>query len=334
MNEELIIKYLTHSSSVEENQALLAWVRSSDANQQEFVDFCTLWQSAQIARFDAQKAFAKFQLASTDSTSSLTATSENSRLTTAKSAAKAKIISYWKPLMAVAAIALLFVGLFFLHTPVLQQEFVTVANTSIEPLQLLLPDNSEITLQQGAQVTYPAQFAADARKIEASGVLYCNIARNEQAPFTIDCKDFTVEVLGTEFEIETTDGNSHVIVETGTVRVCDANSDRAVELTKNERVDVKQGRLKKMQNYDENFLSWNTGVLRFSNTPLSTVFSDLQRHYKCNITIADNAINTCKITGTYQNMELNEIIEIIHSAFPHIHFTFSHTNADEITVHL
>ncbi|MCL2328279.1 MAG: FecR domain-containing protein [Bacteroidetes bacterium] len=326
MNEELIIKYLTHSCSADENQALLAWVRRSDANRQEFVDFCTVWQSAKVARFDAQKAHAKFVQAtstSTDSTGSLTASS-----------ATGKLISFWKPLMVVAAVALLFVGLFFLHTPQQKQEFVTVANTAVEPLQLLLPDNSEITLQQGAQVTYPAQFAAGARKIEASGVLYCKIAHNEQAPFTVDCKDFTVEVLGTEFEIETTAGNAHVIVESGKVRVCNVATKTTVDLIENERVDVKQYSLRKVQNNDVNVLSWKTGLLKFSNTPLSQVFSDLQRHYKCNITVADKAINTCKITGTYQNMELNEILEIIHSAFPHIHFTLSHTNAGEITVHL
>ena len=325
MNTELIIKYLTHSCSAEERQALLAWVLQSDANRQEFADFCTVWQSAKVARFDADKAFAKFT-ASTASTGSATGTSTGS--------VAGKRISFWKPLMAVAAVALLFVGLFFLHTPQQKQEFVTVANTSVEPLQLLLPDNSEITLQQGAQVTYPAQFAAGARKIEASGVLYCKIAHDEQAPFTVDCKYFTVEVLGTEFEIETTAGNAHVIVESGKVRVCNMATKTMVDLIENERVDIKQYSLRKVQNGDINALSWKTGLLKFSNTPLSQVFSDLQRHYKCSITVADKAINTCKITGTYQNMELNEILEIIHSAFPHIHFTLSHASTGEITVHL
>ncbi len=321
MNEELIILYLTQQSSEVENRTLLNWVRQSDSNRQEFIDFCTLWNSAKINQFDAQKAYTKFVQRNSQSKNSISTKSR-------------KRIAFWKPLVAIAAVAMLFVGLFFLHNPAQQQEFITVANNNTQPQQVTLPDNSEIILQQGAQITYPAQFADNERKIEANGVLYCKIARNEQAPFMIDCKNFTVEVLGTEFEVETTEGNAHVIVTLGKVRVCNTTTKAEVELSPNERVDVKQYSLRKTLNNDENFLSWNTGLLKFSNTPLSTVFSDLQRHYKCNITITDNAINACKITGTYQDMTLKDILEIIHSAFPYIHFTHSHTNADEITVHL
>lgn len=318
MNEELIIKYITQQSSDDENRSLLAWVRQSDANLQEFMDFCAAWHTAaKNTRFDANKAFAQF-------TASIHPETEKKR------------IVFWKPLMAVAAVVMLFVGLFFLHTPQQQQEFITVANSDNKPQQVILPDNSEIILQQGAQITYPAQFAAENRTIEAQGVLYCKIARNEQAPFIIDCNKFTVEVLGTEFEIGTDGNNAHVIVETGKVRVHNTNTKEAVELTANERVDVKQYSLRKTLNSDVNFLSWSTGLLKFSNTPLSQVFSDLQRHYKCNITVTDAVIHSCKMTGTYQDMELNEILEIIHSAFPHIHFTLSQgiNTADEITVHL
>ncbi|MDR2963173.1 MAG: FecR domain-containing protein [Bacteroidales bacterium] len=322
MNEELIIRYVTGQSSDSESRELLAWVRRSPANEREFLDFCAVWYgSARAQRFDAQKAYAQF------------AQKVNITPEEHKTEQKGKIIQFWKPLVAIAAVALLFVGLFFFQRTEPHVEFVTIANTAIEPLHVFLPDSSEIILQQNAQVSYPAQFAANARNIEASGVLFCKIARNEQAPFTVNCKDFTVQVLGTEFEIETTAGNAHVIVEEGKVRVCNVATHAEVNVTAHERVDVEKNALQKSKNEDENFLSWSTGLLRFANTPLSTVFSDLQRHYKCTITVADSTIHTSKITGTYQNMELNDILEIIHSAFPQVHFTLSH-NSHEITVHL
>lgn len=316
MHEELIIRYITQQSSEKENRDLLAWVRQSDANQQEFIEFCAAWQAAKTARFDANKAFSKFT-------------------TSTHSAPKGKRIAFWKPLLSIAAVAMLFLGLFFLHTPQQQQEFVTIANLETEPQQIILPDNSEIVLQQGAQITYPTEFAADSRAIKAQGVVFCKIARNEKAPFTVDCENFSIEVLGTEFEIGTE--SAHVIVNSGKVRVHHTTTKESVEITKNERVDVKTYSLKKAQNNDANHLSWNTGLLKFSNTPLSQVFSDLNRHYKCNINIANSVIESYKITGTYQNMKLNEILEIIHSAFPHIHFSHSQNNlgnALEITVHL
>ncbi|MDR0941327.1 MAG: FecR domain-containing protein [Bacteroidales bacterium] len=318
MNEELIIKYLSQQGSDDEHRALLAWVRQSDTNLQEFISYCATWHAAaDSTHFDADAAFARF-------TASTHQASEKKR------------IVFWKPLMAVAAVAMLFVGLFFLYTPQQQQEFVTVANSDTKPQQVILPDNSEIILQQGAQITYPTQFADDNRAIQAQGVLYCKIARNEQAPFTIDCNEFSVEVLGTEFMVGTEANNGHVIVETGKVRVHNTNTKEFAEITANERVDIKQYGVRKTRNNDANFHSWSTGLLKFSNTPLSQVFADLQRHYNCNITVTDAVIHSCKMTGTYQDMELNEILEIIHSAFPHIQFTLSHgaDNADEITVHL
>jgi transmembrane sensor len=304
--EELITKYLTNESSADENAALLDWVISDESNKKEFIIACQVWHNSALAQtsFDKNKAYSNFIAAKESTHTTL----------------KPKVIELWKKVSAVAAIVVLTIGMFFLFKESKPNQ-ITVANTNQTIKTVILPDGSQISLHVGSQISYPEKFEESSRKINVTGTVFCNVIHKETAPFVISTNQLQVQVLGTSFEVDANAINSHVIVETGRVKVTENSSNKTCFIAKGERADVTANSIVKTINNDVNFLSWKTGLLYFNNTPLQVVFSDLERHYNCKFNIVNKSILQEKITGTYQDFSLTDLISIINSAFPTLKFT-------------
>ena len=295
-----IEKYLAGQTTVAETEELLRWVNESEDNKKEFTEACKLWYALQANKYNSDKAFASFVASH------------------AHKPTKAKIYPIWKKISAVAAVAILTIGCFTLFTNK-QPESITVANNNAAVETVTLPDGSTIYLQNGASVTYPEEFATTSRTISATGNIFCEITRNENAPFTVTNNELTIKVLGTSFQVNSTD-NAYVVVETGKVQVSTDN--QSVIIEKGERADLTDNTLVTTTNTDINFLSWKTGLLQFRNTSLSQVFSDLARHYNCEFAYTKSCADVAKmnLTGSYQDLPLAQVLQMIEAAIPEFHY--------------
>lgn len=295
-----IEKYLTGQATVSETEELLRWVNECEANKKEFDEACKLWYALQSDKFNSDKAFASFVASHT------------------YKPVKAKIYPIWKKISAVAAVALLAIGCFTLFMNK-QLETITVANNNSAVQTVTLPDGSTIYLQNGASITYPEEFATTSRTVSSTGNIFCEIARNENAPFSLTNNQLTVKVLGTSFQVNSTD-NAYVVVESGKVQVSSGN--QSVTIENGERADFSDNQLVKTTNTDINFLSWKTGLLQFRNTNLSQVFSDLSRHYNYEFVYSKSCADVTKmsLTGSYQDLPLSQVLQMIETAIPDFHY--------------
>jgi len=319
--KELITKYLSNDCTAEEHAMLLDWVISSEENKEEFTATSQQWHSAarlnQEKKIDSTKAFAEFK-------------SKIKSSTNTQPKKETKVISLWKKISSVAAIAILTVGSFYLFNQNDDIQMISKTNNQNTIAEVTLKDGSSVYLHKGASIEYPSCFESNARNIKISGHVFCEVARNENAPFTVSTKNFNVQVLGTAFDIQEKANTSEVIVARGKVQVS-TQDNQSVILEKNQRADFSEAGLVKSNNTDVNFLSWQTGILVFEATPLQKVFSDLERHFDCKITVENDKINTEKLDGEFQDYELESIVSIINQLFPKLVFTY---NDSDITVSL
>jgi|SRR5690554_64471 len=320
--ENLIIKYLTDENSAEDNAALMDWILSSEENKKEFAAICRYWYTAGRTNseksFDAHKAFSEFKNNTTQeiiSPQNQTLTPQQKTTNTQKS----RIMPLWRYIAAAAAVIVFVVISVFVNQNNITQQ--TIANTSATEKEIILPDGSTVYLHSHASVTYPSEFSEDNRTISINGHAFCEIARNEQAPFIISTPLISVEVLGTTFSIHTSNSKANVIVESGSVQVTKLISNQSVILEKNERVDYeKNNNLRTSINSDINYLSWKTGILTFDKTPLHKVFADIERHYNCSIIVSDEQIYSEILTSTFEQLSLEDVCTMISSAFPAISY--------------
>jgi len=180
----------------------------------------------------------------------------------------------YRRLLSYAAVLALFAlsGYFFFQptvtTPILS---VTENTRSGETRLIELPDGTEVTLASNSELSY--EINETSRNIQLSGHASFEVARNENAPFTVNANDIDVTVLGTGFDVDAfPDQEVRVFVKHGKVRVNNLKSEAI--LTKNQGVIAQTDSIITW-NKTSNPLSVENGVMRFNEADLHFVIQSL-----------------------------------------------------------
>ncbi len=184
--------------------------------------------------------------------------------------------------------------------------------------QVELSDNSHIDLNKGAELQYPKRFTGSTREVVLKGEAFFNIARNPEKPFIIHTAKANIKVLGTSFNVNAvSEGNIEVIVKSGTVEVTSNENMKQVVLHKDEKMKYNpaSGEMTKSLNNDINYLFWKTHKLTFRETTLANVFETIEKVYNVKVLVQDAKINQCKLTATYENLDVEEIMNMIRITF-------------------
>lgn len=163
--------------------------------------------------------------------------------------------------------------------------------------QLTLPDGTKAWLNAASSIHYPTAFNGKERRVEISGEVYFEVAKNEKMPFYVKSGIQEIEVLGTHFNINAyTDENaiSTSLLE-GSIRV---------NYTGHTSVIVKPGQqtqltdhIKVIDDADmDQAIAWKNGVFAFNQADIPTVMRQLSRWYNVEVEYA-GAIPKRAFTG-------------------------------------
>lgn len=178
-----------------------------------------------------------------------------------------------------------------------------------------LPDNSTITLNKGASLTYPKTFSKDNRIVSLSGEAFFEVTRNETKPFIVNLSQSNVEVLGTSFNINTNDDNKEieVVVNTGKVRFSNASISESVILTKGEKGTLMKNNnmISKSFNNDVNVLAWKTRKIVFNDMELDKVIKTINSLYDAQISFSTDIGVNCNVTVSFENQSLEAVLSVL-----------------------
>ena len=197
-----------------------------------------------------------------------------------------------------------------------QKVIVSTAGNQ-QNLQITLPDGSIAHLNRNTNLAYRQNFIKQGRKVSLSGEAFFEIAHDPDHPFTVDAGKASVKVLGTSFNVITsnTDSAVEVYVQTGKVILSDNSVNKSIELDPGFIGTINTGLTGKVLNKDPNYMAWNTGRLVYDGQTLDIVFSDLKRVYNMEI-IADNPEILNKTwTSPIDNQPQETIIRLICASF-------------------
>lgn len=203
-------------------------------------------------------------------------------------------------LRAAAVIALLITSSWLLYQFFQNDHYTTTTQTR----QITLKDNSSVYLNTNSQLRI-IDFTESKRALSLKGEAYFTVTRDESRPFIVATQWGTVQVLGTQFNTLATDSNLVVSVASGVVKVSAENKSEILKA--GESVLVSTGLFKKGSN-DQNFIAWQNGVLKFTNSTGDYVLATLAKHYDVSFK-NEKILNSCKLTATYDNLTLTQILE-------------------------
>jgi transmembrane sensor len=205
-----------------------------------------------------------------------------------------------------------------------------------------LSDGSVLTLNTKTEIE--VDYTSNRRKVRLiKGEAFFQVAHNPDRPFLVYAGNNIVRAVGTAFIVRNFDKKFEVTVTEGLVELNTKPSKQLVSITKpsksgsnqdvNSRLlpqtlaisagetitytaSVQVNKVEKITVREiERELSWQDGLLEFSETPLSEVIEDLSRYTALKIEITDPDLRDLKFGGLFRTDELSVLFATLETNF-------------------
>ena len=289
----LLGRYFNGQVTGEEAREVKEWAGQNPDNEAEFRLFQKLWSDPVAVDekvFDTNKAWNQVQAK------------------IQPSGAKRVSFSISTVIIGVAASLLLILGIWWIAGKGPTTETI-VAATDVQVLKL--EDGSTVYLRKGSTLEYPPAFAAEERRVTLRGEAFFEVSHNPSRPFIISAAETEIRVLGTSFSVNTANNRVNLVVKTGRVRFS-AKGQEGVIVSAGEQASFEHDSFVAGENTDVNFNAWQTGELKFVNTPLEQVASTISDYYRVNLTLSaeDRAqLSTDSVTAHFKNQSLDSVLD-------------------------
>ncbi|NND15967.1 MAG: DUF4974 domain-containing protein [Eudoraea sp.] len=280
MQENYLAKWLTNELSPEELEAFKASPEYSSYSK-----LADISSQLEAPAFDAEKAFL-----------------DNVQRRSAEEPKVVRLNSYrtlWRVAAAIAVIFALSLGYVSTLTERINTQYA-------ERSEINLPDNSEVILNAGSKLTYHKKKWATDRHVTLKGEAFFKVAKG--ATFSVETESGTVQVLGTQFNVEQRPNFFEVSCYEGLVSVSYQGKEH--KLPAGSSFVVLDGTIITDSVPVNTQPSWVTNESSFKSIPLAFVLDELKRQYDIRVE-TENLDLTQKFTGTFSNTNLDLALQSI-----------------------
>lgn len=219
--------------------------------------------------------------------------------------------------IAAAIVMLLIVSPFFLKN-IEEAETVTVT-TAGYTTTVTLPDGSHIQLGHYSEIQYPSTFAKATRPVKLKGKAYFDVTGNPYQPFIVTAGEITIQVLGTQFNVNAYPENPYIkttLLE-GSVSISSISNDTLLLQPNESALFWKDSnRLVWKQTTDiQQDIAWREKKLIFNSTSLNSISRELANQFNIEIEITGPALGRYRFTARFENGESpEEILNMLQAA--------------------
>lgn len=313
IDESLLLRFLLGEASQDEIQLVTNWLQLSEENQKLLDSYEAIW--AETGKLTPNPV----------AVDTLSAWNKISERVDQFESEKTKTISLksrfiWLSSSAAAVILVLF-GIYQLLIKPDTIHNLQIAS-AVEIVKDSLPDGTQIALNNNSKITYPEKFTTNERRVKLDGEAFFDVKPNKEKPFVIEAGNAFVQVLGTSFNVKAYENSEiEVIVTEGLVKLYTVDSktlDTTSILLKAGQKGTISTANRKPVYVAENIpdeLYWMNYTLIFNDTDLKKVFSLLEDHYKIKISVDTQKIYNCRLTTTFSNNSIQDIMDVIAATF-------------------
>ncbi|WP_278940444.1 FecR family protein, partial [Parabacteroides johnsonii] len=187
MDRNVLHRFFAGTASFEEEEAVCDWVDASDKNREELIR--------------ERKYFDVLLLHKTKNSSMVRSGHRFSLPFVIRESLK-----------IAAAISVLVVSALYIYNNVAKPAPVLAMNKLVVPpgqrANLTLSDGTNVWLNACSEMTYPASFSEDTRRVSLKGEAYFDVSKDVEHPFVVQTKKCDIKVLGTEFNVRVNESES------------------------------------------------------------------------------------------------------------------------------
>lgn len=156
--------------------------------------------------------------------------------------------------------------------------------------RVTLQDGTNVWLNAGSSLRYPASFPGNERNVWLSGEAYFEVAKDQSRPFYVTVNGasgapMTVRVLGTHFNINAyPDEQQHIVtLLEGSVKVGCGKADALLLPGKEAILNRASGKINIKDGDTEAAIAWKNGYFLFDNEKIENIMKQISRWYNVEI---------------------------------------------------
>ncbi|MCD8044578.1 MAG: FecR domain-containing protein [Tannerellaceae bacterium] len=184
--------------------------------------------------------------------------------------------------------------------------------------RLNLSDGTQLWVNSLSKVVYPRTFDDKIRSVYVQGEVYMEVAPDAERPFHVISDDFSLRVLGTQFNISNYGGNeetSIVLVE-GSVEITDQHKNNH-RMIPNDLLAIREGSIADVRQVNpEKYISWVKGILILDEDHLDSILHRLSIYYGVTIECGSHIAKE-KVYGKLDLKDsITDVLECIQATVP------------------
>lgn len=150
-----------------------------------------------------------------------------------------------------------------------------------------LPDGTQVWLNAGSQLDFPAKFTGKHRKVSLKGEAFFKVTPNKSLPFVVESNGQQVEVLGTEFNINSypDELSTKTTLVEGSVKISSVNNTFTLKPGQQAMLSAK-GSLTVADADTTLVTAWKNNKFIFDNNDIQSVMRMIKRWYNVEVIYA------------------------------------------------
>ena len=177
---------------------------------------------------------------------------------------------------------------------------------------LTLDDGTLVHLNYNSRLIYPEKFGRGDRNVILKGEAYFMVAKDRSRQFIVHVPDGKIRVYGTEFNVNTENNGTSVVLVKGSLSVTPSGGKEQL-LRPNEQCRIANS-LCSIESVDvEPYVAWNKGVFCFDNCTLEHLMNILSHWYGKEVRFVTDDIREITFTGNLNKYSsIEPAIQAIH----------------------
>ena len=280
MDRETLYKFFEGAASYEEEVRIRQWMEHSPENRRKFLKERKIFDSMLL--LGDEKTIEEKMRHKSWSLSSL-----------------------GTELIKIAAAVAVTLGLSLLYQFVSDKNGVVPMQSIYVPtgqrVNITLSDGTNVWLNACSEMTYPASFSEDIRRVSLKGEAYFDVRKDEEHPFVVRTRFGEVTVLGTAFNINAyNDADAcYTTLVYGKVNFSTPDQNTITLAPGEQAVASSRGIEKRVVDVNE-YIGWAQGVYVFNNKRLGDIMKTFERWYDVHVYYEKESLRDLTYSGDLQ----------------------------------
>jgi len=236
-----------------------------------------------------------------------------------------------------AAISVLVVSALYIYNNVAKPAPVLAMNKLVVPpgqrANLTLSDGTNVWLNACSEMTYPASFSEDTRRVSLKGEAYFDVSKDVEHPFVVQTKKCDIKVLGTEFNVRVNESESDcefsaALLEGSIELINKMKPGPSIRLAPMQKAELKGDKMVVDSISDLDDYRWKEGLICFEEIRFADLMKRFEKTYDIRIVIQNKKLHDYKCSGKCRVSDgVDFILQVLQRS---TRFTFSRSDDNAV----